>query len=228
MDEMISLLVSALLPDFDYRQEPRVHPYTSDGRQVDVLHVDRWIEVWECGLARPDILRVGGVTDRSGLALGMGLDRLLMLVKGIPDIRLLRSSDPRIAGQMLDLAPYRLVSAMPAIARDLSIAVAVDADEEILGDRIRDALGDEASCVEDVYVLSATKYDQLPGPATSRLGARSAQKNLLIRVVLRDLEATLTTEKANTLRDRIYVALHEGTEYEWAISPRSGGAGQMA
>jgi hypothetical protein len=36
----------------------------------------------------------------------MGLDRMLMLVKGIPDIRLLRSADPRIAGQMRD--PGRL------------------------------------------------------------------------------------------------------------------------
>jgi hypothetical protein len=30
----------------------------------------------------------------------MGLDRLLMLRKQVPDIRLLRSADPRVAGQM--------------------------------------------------------------------------------------------------------------------------------
>jgi phenylalanyl-tRNA synthetase alpha chain len=35
----------------------------------------------------------------------MGLDGLLMLRKGVPDIRLLRASDPRIEGQMNDLAP---------------------------------------------------------------------------------------------------------------------------
>jgi len=74
----------------------------------------------------------------------MGLDRLLMLAKRIPDIRLLRSGDPRVAGQMLDLAPYRPVSSMPAITPDLSIAVADDDDEETLGDRIRDALGADA------------------------------------------------------------------------------------
>jgi tRNA synthetases class II core domain (F) len=50
------------------------------------------------------VLAAAGLPGRSGLALGMGLDRLLMLVKHIPDIRLLRSVDPRIAGQMLDLA----------------------------------------------------------------------------------------------------------------------------
>ncbi len=39
----------------------------------------------------------------SGLAMGLGLDRLLMLRKRLPDIRLLRAGDPRIAGQMRDL-----------------------------------------------------------------------------------------------------------------------------
>jgi phenylalanyl-tRNA synthetase alpha chain len=35
-------------------------------------------------------------------------------------------------------------------------------------------------------------------------------------VVLRDLEKTLTNEAANALRDRIYQAIHQGTEYQWA------------
>ncbi len=33
----------------------------------------------------------------TGLARGLGLDRLLMLRKGMEDIRLLRSVDPRVA-----------------------------------------------------------------------------------------------------------------------------------
>jgi phenylalanyl-tRNA synthetase alpha chain len=139
-----------------------------------------------------------------------------MLVKHIPDIRLLRSGDPRITGQMLDLARYQHVSSMPAITRDLSVAVSDDEDEETLGDRVRDALGADTSCVEEVRVLSATAYEQLPGSAISRLGARPGQKNLLVRVVLRDLDKTLTNETANALRDRIYRALHQGTEHQWA------------
>jgi phenylalanyl-tRNA synthetase alpha chain len=116
---------------------------------------------------------------------------------------------------MLDLAPYRQVSSMPAITRDLSIAVADDDDEETLGDRVRDALGADASCVEEIRVLSATAYQQLPASAIGRLGAKPEQKNLLVRVVLRDLDKTLTNETANALRDRIYRALHQGTEYQW-------------
>jgi len=92
----------------------RSHPYTRHGRQVDVCQDDRWVEVWECGLAHPRVLAAAGLPGRGGLALGIGLDRLLM------------------------------------------------------------------------------------------------------RVVLRDLGKTLTDETANALRDRIYRALHQGTEYQWA------------
>ncbi len=224
LDEMISCLLGALVPDLPYRQEPRTHPYTGRGRQVDVRRQGRWVEVWECGLAHPGVLGAAGLAGCSGLALGMGLDRLLMLVKGIPDIRLLRSADPRIADQMRDLAPYQLVSSMPAVTRDLSVAVACDEDEETLGDRVRDALGGDASCVEEVRVLSAAPYDQLPEPAARRLGAGPGQQNLLVRVVLRDLEKTLTNEAANALRDRIYLAIHQGTAYQWAARAAPPGA----
>jgi phenylalanyl-tRNA synthetase alpha chain len=216
MDEMISCLLGALVPDLPYRHEARTHPYTRRGRQVDVRLDGRWVEVWECGPAHLDVLTAAGLVGHSGLALGMGLDRMLMLIKGIPDIRLLRSADPRIADQMRDLARYRPVSSMPPITRDLSVAVAEDEDEETLGDRVRDALGDDAPCVEEVRVLSATACDRLPASAARRLGARPGQKNLLVRVVLRDLEKTLTNEAANSLRDRIYLAIHQGTEYQWA------------
>jgi phenylalanyl-tRNA synthetase alpha chain len=219
MDEMTRLLTDALVPGLSYRTEPRVHPYTLDGRQVDVNAAGEWVEVWECGLAHPEVLARAGLTGWHGLALGLGLDRFLMLRKGIPDIRLLRSSDPRIAGQMLDLAPYRPVSAMPAITRDLSVAVDAEDDVEELGDRVREALGDDADAVEEVTVRSETPYDQLPSSAVGRMGIAPGQKNVLVRVVLRHLERTLTDTEANALRDHIYAALHGGTAHEWASPP---------
>ena len=219
LDQMIAVLLGALVPGRPHRQQPRAHPYTLDGRQVDVYHGGRWVEVGECGLAHPRVLAAAGLPGRGGLALGMGLDRLLMLVKHIPDIRLLRCGDPRVTCQMLDLARYQHVSSMPPVSRDLSVAVPGDEDEETLGDRVRDALGADTSCVEEVRVLSATAYQQLPASARGRLGAIPGQKNLLVRVVLRDLEKTLTNETANALRDRIYRALHQGTEYQWAERP---------
>jgi phenylalanyl-tRNA synthetase alpha chain len=216
LDEMIALLLDALVPGLSCRHEPRAHPYTTGGRQVDVRHDDVWVEIAECGLAHRDVLAGAGLRGYTGLALGMGLDRLLMLRKQIPDIRLLRSADPRIASQMLDLLPYRPVSSQPAIRRDLSIAVDTDEDDETLGDQVREALGPDADAVEDVTILSSTPCTNLPPAALGRLGARPEQRNLLVRVVLRRLDRTLTDAQANDLRDCIYARLHRGTAWQWA------------
>jgi phenylalanyl-tRNA synthetase alpha chain len=222
--EMIAVLTGALLPGARHQLEPRTHPYTVDGQQVDVRDGDAWVEVGECGLAHPQVLRNAGLDGaHSGLALGVGLDRLLMLIKGIPDIRLLRSADPRVAGQMLDLDRYAAVSAMPAIRRDLSVAVAAGDLAEDLGDRVREALGADAARVEEVQIAQRTPCAALPEQARSRLGATAGQDNLLVRVVLRDLDRTLTDADANSLRDRIYAAIHQGSAYQWAsASPPRG------
>ena len=82
--------------------------------------------------------------------MGLGLARLLMLRKGIDDIRLLRSEDPRVRAQMLDLSPYKAVSREPATRRDLSLVVAAERTEAELGDRVRTALGTDADCVESI------------------------------------------------------------------------------
>jgi phenylalanyl-tRNA synthetase alpha chain len=217
MDEMTRLLVDAVAPGRRWRAEARVHPYTLDGRQVDIESDGEWVEVWECGVAHPDVLARAGLEGWHGLALGAGLDRLLMLRKGIPDIRLLRSADPRVASQMLDLAPYRPVSTSPPVVRDLSVAVDAGDEVEALGDRVRDALGEAADVVEEVAVLSETPYGDLPESAVMRMGMRPGQKNVLVRLVLRHLDRTLTDAEANTTRDRVYAAIHRGDADEWAL-----------
>lgn len=215
LEAMLQLLVDALVPGRAWRWEPRTHPYTLDGRQVDVRNGDEWVEVWECGLAHPDVLAGAGLEGWSGLALGMGLDRLLMLRKGIPDIRLLRSADPRVTEQMTDLEPYRPVSVLPAVTRDLSVAISVDDDAEQLGDRIRTALGDRVDILEAVSIVSETSFTDLPPIARERLGISEAQKNVLVRLALRPLDRTLTDAEANGLRDDVYEAIHEGSTGQW-------------
>ena len=217
LDEMCQILVHTLTPGMPWRSEARVHPYTDDGRQVDVRDEHEWIEVWECGLAHPEVLDGAGLDGRHGLALGLGLDRFLMLRKGIPDIRLLRASDPRVAGQMLDLEPYRSVSTMPAISRDLSVAIDPSDEVEHLGDRVRDALGDDAIAVEEVSVVTETSYDELPPSAIQRMGMAPGQRNVLLRIVIRHPERTLTDVEANAIRDRVYSAVHQGVTQEWAL-----------
>jgi len=92
--QMIDLVLAAGLPEHEYRALPASHPYTLNGLEIEVREETRWVEVGECGLASSRVLQGGGLpAEYGGLAMGLGLDRLLMLRKGIDDIRLLRSSD---------------------------------------------------------------------------------------------------------------------------------------
>jgi phenylalanyl-tRNA synthetase alpha chain len=219
LERMVDDVVTALLPGRTWRWTSTRHPYTRDGRQIDVVDDGKPVEVGECGLAAPPVLAAAGLDPRhwSGLALGIGLDRILMLRKGIPDIRLLRSEDPRIMTQMLDLSAYRLVSDLPPARRDLSVTVAAGADTETLGDRIREALGRDADLVEEVAILASTPHDDVPAAARERLGMLPGQDNVLLRVILRPMDRTMTADEANAMRDRIYAALHEGTRT--AVAP---------
>ncbi len=217
--EMVERVVAALVPGAEHRLLPAEHPYTEDGLEVEVRRGDRWVELLECGLAAPAVLAAAGIAPEryGGLAMGVGLERALMLRKGIDDIRLLRSTDERVAAQMRDLESYRPVSSMPPVRRDLSLAVAAGTTLEELGDRARAALGDRADAVEELALLGETSIDELPPQAIARIGIAAGQTNLLLRVVLRHPTRTLTSDEANRLRDELYAVLHEGTAHEWAV-----------
>jgi phenylalanyl-tRNA synthetase alpha chain len=214
--EMIATVVEALISDAPWRARPAEHPYTIDGLEVEVLLDGEWVELLECGLAHPRVLARAGLGELRGLAMGLGLDRAVMLRKRVLDIRLLRSADPRVASQMLDLEPYRPVSAQPPAPRDISVCCAPGLEDEQLGDVVRSSLGTERSeWVEEVKVLSRTPVGELPAAARARMGCAEGQENLLVRVLLRHPTRSLSKTEANLLRDRIYAALHEGAAHEW-------------
>ncbi|MGA7205409.1 MAG: hypothetical protein WBX27_12355, partial [Specibacter sp.] len=212
LTDMVGVVVETVLPGAQWRAVPSAHSYTTAGVQLDVRLGGAWLELAEAGLVAAPVLRASGLDPRrwGGLALGMGLDRALMLRKGIDDIRLLRSTDPRVAVQMADLAPYRAVSAMPPVHRDLSLVCADDVDADVLGDAARTVLGPDADVLAGLEVLAVTPPAALPSGAVARLGIRPGQANVLVRLTLQSLERTLTSVEANELRNRVYLALHEG------------------
>jgi len=94
---------------------PHFFPFTEPSAEMDVscflcdgtdpsCRVCRgsgWIEVLGCGMVHPNVLKVGGLdTDvYTGLAFGMGVERIAMLKHGIDDIRLFYENDVRFIGQ---------------------------------------------------------------------------------------------------------------------------------
>jgi phenylalanyl-tRNA synthetase alpha chain len=218
LEQMVGLVVGAVLPGAAWRTVPARHPYTHQGRQVDVRTEQGWVELAECGLAASHVLAGAGLDPSrcTSLALGMGLDRAVLLRKGLPDIRLLRAGDPRVAVQLRDLQPWRPVSSQPAVRRDLSVVVDAGTDAELLGDAVRQGLGSDADDLEAVTIVATTPYGELPSHVRERLGLRPDQANVLLRLVLRPLTSTLTDQRANQLRDRVYAAVHRGPHAEWA------------
>ncbi len=210
LQQLIQAILNAVVPGAEYRLNETDHPYTQHGLEIEVFSNGNWIEVGEGGEAHPELLPPG----HTGLATGWGLDRLAMIVKGIDDIRLLRSDHKAIAAQMTTLEPYHPVSNQPSISRDVSIVTDSDTELEDLCQLIVEVLGEEAHLLESVEIKSETPYNQLPESAIQRLGIQPGQKNLLIRLTLRSLYSSITNQHANVLRDLIYQSFSRPTTRE--------------
>jgi phenylalanyl-tRNA synthetase alpha chain len=212
LKDMIACIVETLLPSRSWRIQAAEHHYTTGGLEVEAEIDGRWLEILECGLIHPRLLVDAGLEPErwSGLAMGIGLDRMVMLIKGLDDIRLLRSTNAQVARQMDNLSPWQPVSKYQATTRDLSIAMHSGADLEEIGDRLRLALGDEAELIEDVSLLGRHPATSLPQRARERLGLRLDQENLLLRIILRSIDGEIGREAGNKIYDWVYMALHEG------------------
>ncbi|MBP6961986.1 hypothetical protein KBB49_00410 [Candidatus Saccharibacteria bacterium] len=206
-------IASVASPGWNLRIIDSPHPYTKQGIEVNAVLGDRDIEILECGLVGDEVMKKAGLDPSvcSGWALGMGLDRLTMTLKNIPDVRYLRSSNPKIAFQMKDLSKYIEVSHQPAIIRDMSYSVPEGYVEEDVNEDIRIALGKRAGILESVEILNETSYKDLPEQVRTRLGISKDQKNLLVRVTLRHLNRSLTNDEANTIYDQVYDVINYGS-----------------
>lgn len=85
-------------PDAEIRMRPSYFPFVEPGFEVDVFHAGRWFEVLGAGMVHTRVLSNVGIdaNEWQGFAFGFGIDRLLMIKTGIPDIRLLYQGDLRI------------------------------------------------------------------------------------------------------------------------------------
>lgn len=211
--KVVKGVANTAAPGWKLRIIDSPHPYTKQGIEVNAVLGNRDIEILECGLINDQILENAGFdsSEYSGWALGMGLDRLVMTLKDISDIRYLRSTNPKIAAQMKDLEKYHEVSSQPAIRRDMSYGVPTSYVEEDVNEDIREALGDKQNILESVEILSETAYGDLPQKIQERLGISSDQKNVLVRITLRHLERTLENKEANKIYNDIYKKINHGT-----------------
>ena len=75
--------------DAKLRFRPSYFPFTEPSAEVDVLFGDKWLEILGCGIVNPKVLKNCKVDsdEYSGLAFGLGIERIAMLKYGVSDIR---------------------------------------------------------------------------------------------------------------------------------------------
>ncbi|WP_185752290.1 hypothetical protein [Pseudomonas fluorescens] len=209
---LVGDILNSAVPEKNWVYSDSPHHYTEGGIEVNVLNDGAQVEVLECGRIARSLLERLKIDPlrHGGLALGMGLDRLTMLRKGIPDIRLLRDQNTRVQAQMHDLNAWTAVSRLPSIARDISLAVTPGLSEEVLTERMLLAAGDSSDWIEEMQIKGRWDFLDLPSQAIERLGMLPGQENVLLRVVLRDCSRSITTAEANALYADIQAAMHEG------------------
>lgn len=210
VSSIISVIEKYKKQKVQWRYNETSHNYTEAGIEVEINHKGQWLEILECGLISKKILLAHGIENQGGLALGLGLERLVMIIKDISDIRALYSENELIKKQMLNLQSYKEISRQPSIKRDLSIALNEKITIEELTEKIYDQLNlDLKDKIESISLLNESLYSDLPKIAQERLGMKPQQKNMLIRVILRDIAKTLTSNEANDIYTQIYNITHE-------------------
>ena len=76
--------------DIQIRFRPSYFPFTEPSAEVDILSENgKWLEVLGCGIVNPVVLENCNIDSNkySGLAFGLGVERIAMLKYGVNDIR---------------------------------------------------------------------------------------------------------------------------------------------
>lgn len=95
------------------RYRPSYFPFVEPGVEVDIsclvcqgkgcslCKYSGWVEIAGAGMIHPEVLSNGGIDSEqySGFAWGMGLERIVMMLRGIQDIRLFTENDLRFLNQ---------------------------------------------------------------------------------------------------------------------------------
>ena len=91
LKDLIYEIVHSLFgKDIELRFRPSYFPFTEPSAEVDILSSEgKWLEILGCGLVNPIVLENCNIDSNSysGLAFGLGIERIAMLKHGVKDIR---------------------------------------------------------------------------------------------------------------------------------------------
>ena len=167
--------------------------WTSPSWEIEVWWKGEWLECCGCGLVQQQVLLNSGLTeDKLGWAFGIGLDRIAMLLFGIPDIRLFWSRDDRFARQFQkgQISTLQDFSKYPGVKRDVSywLSEGNPVHTNALMEVVREHGGDlvESVVLKDEFVHSKT-----------------GKKSQCFSVHYQSMERNLTNAEINEIHKRV-------------------------
>ena len=90
---MVQCLIGPFDPNLEYRWVDAYFPFTHPSWELEINFQGNWMEVLGSGIVQQKIVPgVGNQTPKIGWAFGLGLERLAMVLFGVPDIRLFWST----------------------------------------------------------------------------------------------------------------------------------------
>eukprot|EP00548_Thalassiothrix_antarctica_P005049 CAMPEP_0194133780 /NCGR_PEP_ID=MMETSP0152-20130528/3803_1 /TAXON_ID=1049557 /ORGANISM="Thalassiothrix antarctica, Strain L6-D1" /LENGTH=423 /DNA_ID=CAMNT_0038829137 /DNA_START=142 /DNA_END=1413 /DNA_ORIENTATION=+ len=163
-------------------------PFTEPSLECEILYDGEWLEVLGCGVVHTEVLDMAGRGDRRGWAFGLGLERLAMILFGIPDIRLFWTEDTRFhkqfkAGQITKFKSY---SKYPPCYKDIAFWLPESGMEE--NDFFEVARGVAGDLVEKIDLT-----DEFTHPKTNRTSK-------CYRITYRSMDRSLTDDEINALQ----------------------------
>lgn len=226
LKEVLWNTIKAIFWDIEYRFNADSFPYTTDSLEVEVKYKWKWLEVTWAWVVHPTVLEKLWIDPEkyNWWAFGFWLERLVMALKNIPDIRIFWSLDPRITKQWKNLESYKEVSSFPPVYKDISMIVPKlrfikdIKEEEKSGELeltkvtesdffaitwvIRDVWWD---LVEEVKIIDIYENDKKFG---------ENNKSLTLKMIFRSIERTLTNDEINVMYFEIRSRLEKNLWYE--------------
>tara|TARA_B100001057_G_scaffold449545_1_gene490856 strand:- start:6366 stop:7091 length:726 start_codon:yes stop_codon:yes gene_type:complete len=101
-DLIFQILHNLFGKDVKLRFRPSYFPFTEPSAEVDILSNDgKWLEILGCGIVNPIVLDNCNINSNiySGLAFGLGVERIAMLKHDVNDIREFYKSNLDFLGQ---------------------------------------------------------------------------------------------------------------------------------
>lgn len=187
-------------PGCEKRWVDAYFPFTHPSYELEVKYEGKWLEVLGCGIMEQKLLESAGVTDKVGWAFGIGLERIAMVLYGVPDIRLFWSHDSGFLSQFETAKPeddvkYRAISAHPQVLFDVSFWL----PEGVGFDDMRADVCDVIRGVGGELIEQVKLTDEF-------VNAKKGKKSQTYRIVYRSNEKALTKEEVNIV--------HRGIERE--------------